>query len=66
MYNADAHRRDMLARCLLRIHRSSTSADIQRMNALYDWFKRNDRQDIITEAEALCDRWIREGRRSAR
>ena len=52
---AKAH---MLAKALVRLHTGRapyTDGDTERVKAMYDWFEKTGRKDIIAEAERLRD-----------
>jgi len=57
MTKGDWNRAHMLANLLYRIGTQSTpsSVDVERVNFLYTWLKQTGREDVITEAERLCN-----------
>lgn len=57
MNKGDWNRAHMYANLLYHIRTDTVynSLNVERVKALEDWFKRTGREDIIAEAERLCN-----------
>lgn len=61
MDKSSAIRAHMMAKTMYRVHTGYppyTDGEVDRLNALYSWFRKTGRQDIITEAERICDEML--------
>ena len=62
MTKGDWNRAHMLANLLYRVGKSKGSpVDVERITVMYEWLERTGRQDIIAEAERLCNNKSHEG-----
>ena len=58
MTKADWNKTHMFAKLLYQVRTANTPmyhGEIERLDYFYDWFKRTGREDIISEAERLCN-----------
>ncbi len=63
MNKADWNRAHMMGKLLYQVRTANTPmyhGEIERLDSLYDWFKRTGREEIIKEAERLCDERMKE------